>query len=148
MQSSLFCSTSGCSKNMTEYLKNCWEIRNCELHKNGRLTLIFGECVASLENMGHSCWMLAGTFCDGQIQGTAAQKEKKCRNCNVYQQYHRAEGQRGDQVRRNFPEEEIKYYQLQLKRRLERDSVINLRGPLPVRTCMTNCSFENKVSAW
>jgi|GEM_PF-2171482 len=131
-----------------EYLKNCWEIRNCELHKNGRLTLIFGECVASSENMGHSCWMLAGTFCDGQLQGTAAQKEDKCRKCPVYQLYHRAEGQKGDLVRQHFPEEEKKYYQFFRKRRLERESVINLRGSQAIRTCMRNCSLENKELVW
>ena len=35
-----------------------------------------GECVASREGLGHSCWMIAGTLCDGTVQGTAAQKHE------------------------------------------------------------------------
>ena len=31
-----------------------------------------------------SCWVLAGTLCSGQVQGTFAQKYKNCELCDFY----------------------------------------------------------------
>ncbi len=35
-------------------------------------------------NGGRFCWAVAGTFCDGKIQGTYAQKRESCMDCDFY----------------------------------------------------------------
>jgi hypothetical protein len=61
-----------------------------------------GICPASLEtsldglnagaNAGRICWVVPGTLCQGEIQGTAARKEMTCRFCEVYRQIKTEEG--------------------------------------------------------
>ncbi len=36
------------------------------------------------ENAGRSCWLAAGTFCGGTVQGTFAEKKDSCRECGFY----------------------------------------------------------------
>jgi len=43
------------------------------------------SCPAVTENAGRTCWLVAGTLCDGTVQGTAAQKIGSCRDCDFYQ---------------------------------------------------------------
>ncbi|MHB8882726.1 MAG: two-CW domain-containing protein [Thermodesulfovibrionales bacterium] len=31
------------------------------------------------------CWVVGGTYCDGRVQGTFAQKCEDCRKCSFYQ---------------------------------------------------------------
>ncbi len=62
-----------------------WEFKNCGRSK---------DCPTALDprlngahegfNAGRACWMIAGTFCGGIIQGTYAKKEKKCIDCDFY----------------------------------------------------------------
>ena len=33
------------------------------------------------KNGGRICWVVAGTFCDGKVQGIFAQKYRKCLKC-------------------------------------------------------------------
>ena len=35
-------------------------------------------------NAGRTCWAVAGTFCEGEVQGTFAQKISSCKDCNFY----------------------------------------------------------------
>jgi len=35
-------------------------------------------------NAGRACWVVAGTNCGGRVQGTFAEKEKNCLNCEFY----------------------------------------------------------------
>ncbi|MHB8967728.1 MAG: bifunctional diguanylate cyclase/phosphohydrolase [Thermoleophilia bacterium] len=52
----------------------CWELKDCHV----------GECPAhGRENV--RCWLLAGTFCRGEVQGEFAQKLGDCVECEVYQ---------------------------------------------------------------
>jgi len=37
-------------------------------------------------NGGRDCWAIAGTMCNGVIQGTFAKKYKTCVECEHYQQ--------------------------------------------------------------
>lgn len=90
-------------------LQNCWEITNCGRHKGGLKEDELGECIASREGMGHSCWAIAGTMCGGVITGTAAQKRTTCLICQVYKSYNRLNGAKAADVRKAFPEEEAKY---------------------------------------
>jgi len=45
---------------MNQELLNCWEIKKCERQKGGKKVNELGECIASKERMGHSCWVVAG----------------------------------------------------------------------------------------
>ena len=41
---------------------------------------------------GRVCWAIAGTFCDGVVQGTAAQKGESCMKCEFFRTVVREEG--------------------------------------------------------
>ena len=97
-------------------LPNCWEIKKCGREKNGAKIKELGECVASTEELGHTCWAIAGTLCGGVVQGTTAQKEKNCMACEVYKKYHRTMGSEGKQVDAEYPQEQVKYKKLLLNR--------------------------------
>ena len=92
-----------------EEMKNCWEIMACGREKGGVNAEEFGECPASKQGLGHSCWVAAGTFCDGVVQGTYAQKERNCMLCKVHEYYHRTTGIYGDEIVKQFPDEEAKH---------------------------------------
>ena len=36
-----------------------------------------------IKYFGRICWAVAGTFCEGKVQGTFAQKYADCRKCDV-----------------------------------------------------------------
>ncbi|MHB1325036.1 MAG: diguanylate cyclase [Thermoleophilia bacterium] len=56
------------------WLDTCWQRLNCDKE----------DCPA--HGLEHSrCWLIAGTFCRGQVQGKFARKLKDCRLCEVYQ---------------------------------------------------------------
>lgn len=73
---------------------NCWEFKKCKRELGNEFTEINGICPAALTkkvngafsgiNGGRCCWMIAGTFCDGKVQGTYAKKFKDCKNCDFY----------------------------------------------------------------
>ncbi len=105
---------------MPEKMENCWEILKCGREKDGAKADELGECIASKEGLGHSCWIIAGTFCGGKVQGTVAQKRLNCMQCDVYKRYNRLTGTRGKRVAQKFPTEERKYRLL--KRSLYRKS--------------------------
>lgn len=75
--------------------KNCWEFKSCERQAGGKLIGKMGICPASADkslngvhggyNAGRACWVVAGTFCGGVVQGTEAQKEKNCWLCDFFQ---------------------------------------------------------------
>lgn len=43
---------------------------------------------------GRACWVLAGTFCGGTVQGTFARKQVACKRCDFYKKVHHEEGRR------------------------------------------------------
>ncbi len=90
-------------------LKNCWEIMNCGRQSGGSKVSELGECVASKEQFGHSCWVMAGTLCGGTVQGTMSEKSASCLKCIVFKKYSRTHGSRRHAVQKEFPEENIKY---------------------------------------
>jgi two-component system NtrC family sensor kinase len=57
----------------------CWEYMRC-----GRNMDTATKCPA-YPNFGRSCWAIAGTFCEGKVQGAFAQKCEDCRTCAFYQ---------------------------------------------------------------
>ena len=101
---------------MSEKLLNCWEILECGREKNGDKVNELGECIASIDAMGHSCWIAAGTLCGGKVQGTYAQKLGYCTTCDVYKIYNRATGNQGKKIQTEFPEEHMKYCRILLEK--------------------------------
>ena len=81
---------------------NCWEVKKCGREPGGHAVAKHGPCPAAVEvtlngvhggkNSGRSCWVLAGTFCAGEIAGTSAKKLGSCRECDFYQLVAREEG--------------------------------------------------------
>ncbi len=63
--------------------KNCWEHKKCGREKGGAKVSEMGICPAYPKN-GRDCWMVAGTFCGGKVQGTHAQKLGTCMTCDWY----------------------------------------------------------------
>lgn len=74
--------------------ENCWEFKKCGREPGGKHTLDLGICPATGEhrlegthhgnNAGRACWVIAGTLCQGEVQGTFAQKYKNCEICDFY----------------------------------------------------------------
>lgn len=55
-------------------IPTCWEVKNCEAK----------DC-PSYGKHHVRCWLVAGTFCRGEVQGRFAQKLGDCAKCEVYQ---------------------------------------------------------------
>lgn len=81
--------------------QNCWEFEKCGRQPGGERTDL-GICPAAVEkklsgahggtNAGRACWVVAGTLCGGEVQGTFAKKYKNCEQCAFYQQVQKEEG--------------------------------------------------------
>ncbi len=80
---------------------NCWEFKKCERLPGGRLVGELGVCPATTyemlnnihggKNAGRACWVVAGTFCGGAVQGTEAQKQHNCWKCDFFQRVRKEE---------------------------------------------------------
>jgi hypothetical protein len=80
---------------------NCWEFKKCNREPGGRLAGELGICPASTDtsfhkvhdgmNGGRACWVIAGTFCGGAIQGSEAQKQHNCWRCDFFQHVKKEE---------------------------------------------------------
>jgi len=66
---------------------NCWEFKRCGREEGGRNAHLLGVCPAYVENAGEACWLIAGTLCDGRVQGTYTEKVGTCVNCDFFQQF-------------------------------------------------------------
>ena len=81
--------------------KNCWEVIKCGREQCGKNENL-GVCPAALPstlngiNNGHYggryCWNFAGTFCEGEVQGTVAQKMRNCLECGFFKLVKEEEG--------------------------------------------------------
>ena len=77
-----------------EHKANCWEFMKCGREPGGIHSADKGVCPATVEtgadginggrNGGRCCWVIAGTFCFGEVQGTTAKKSKNCMDCVFY----------------------------------------------------------------
>jgi hypothetical protein len=45
----------------------------------------------TMEIAGRACWVVTGTLCTGEIQGTFAKKFKNCSMCDFYEQVKKEE---------------------------------------------------------
>lgn len=75
-------------------MKNCWEVKKCGREPGGHNVDSLGVCPAAEEskldgahggrNAGRACWVVAGTLCGGEVQGTFAKKFSNCEKCDFY----------------------------------------------------------------
>ncbi|MBI4651973.1 hypothetical protein HY745_11975 [Candidatus Desantisbacteria bacterium] len=82
--------------------QNCWEIKKCGREKSGIKAHLLGICPAASEvssdglnsgkNGGRLCWVIAGTLCDGIVQGSFAEKRLTCMTCEVFSKVKNEEG--------------------------------------------------------
>lgn len=82
---------------------NCWEVKKCGRQTGGENTEALGVCPAALPNEhcdgvnngrhgGRFCWTIAGTQCEGQVQGIYAVKFMSCLDCEFFKQVNEEEG--------------------------------------------------------
>ena len=81
---------------------NCWEFMKCGRQPGGEKTDELGVCPASVESRtdgmnsgkmgGRSCWVISGTFCNGEVQGEFASKMLTCIECKFYRKVTHEEG--------------------------------------------------------
>jgi hypothetical protein len=62
---------------------DCWEFKKCGREPNGANSKEFGVCPA-YPNHGKHCARIAGTYCDGEVQGGFALKLANCMKCDFY----------------------------------------------------------------
>jgi len=82
-------------------VKNCWEVIKCGRGPNGRKENV-EICPAAKSNDfngvnsgdlgGRFCWVFAGTFCEGDVQGLLAKKMKNCLDCAFFKMVNEEEG--------------------------------------------------------
>ena len=73
---------------------NCWDLEKCGLEPQGKNTAERGVCPAAVEeradgvhqgvNAGRCCWVVSGTLCRGETQGSYTEKIEACQQCNFY----------------------------------------------------------------
>ena len=81
--------------------KNCWEVKKCGREPGGENAEELGVCAAAIDSKyegvnkgkhaGRFCWVVAGTLCNGQIQGTFAEKLLNCLECEFLKQVNEQE---------------------------------------------------------
>lgn len=81
---------------------NCWEVKQCGREPGGKHAVDLGVCPAATDtrfsgtnggdNAGRYCWRIAGTLCDGDIQGIFAEKALTCCKCDFFLQVVVEEG--------------------------------------------------------
>lgn len=81
---------------------NCWEVMRCGREPGGSRENELGICpvfacakldtVHGGKNAGRVCWVVAGTMCGGEVQGSFAKKYKDCRECRFYRMVREEEG--------------------------------------------------------
>lgn len=81
---------------------NCWQVMSCGREAGGDKAHELGVCPAAQygphsgvnagEHGGRICWAVAGTFCEGHVQGTFASKRATCTGCEVFRTVQEVEG--------------------------------------------------------
>lgn len=102
---------------MTNILKNCWEITRCGREKNGARADELGECTASKEGLGHSCWAFVGaSVCRVTAPKDSLRNDNGCSTCDVYRRYFRTLDTAPNGIAEFFPREEEQYTNMLLAR--------------------------------
>lgn len=82
--------------------KNCWEHHCCGREPRGAKIDKLGVCPATTNTMTHgingginggrACWIVEGTLCAGEVQGSYTRKIARCMQCDFYAAVRREEG--------------------------------------------------------
>ncbi|MFC1949382.1 two-CW domain-containing protein [Chloroflexota bacterium] len=82
--------------------KTCWEVMRCGRESDGVNVGELGVCAAAVTNKydgvndgvygGRFCWAIAGTLCEGEVQGAYAKKLKYCLDCEFLRRVHEEQG--------------------------------------------------------
>ncbi len=82
--------------------ENCWEFMRCGREPGGERVDEFGVCPAAVDilknglnggkNGGRICWAVSGTFCEGKVQGSFADKRLTCMTCDFFKRVRKEEG--------------------------------------------------------
>ena len=82
--------------------KNCWQVMNCGREPGGAYVEKQGLCRAAIDekadglnegkNGGRACWVISGTFCTCNLEGTFAVKLESCLQCEFYRMVSIEEG--------------------------------------------------------
>jgi hypothetical protein len=74
--------------------QNCWEFKKCGRQAGGNKVAELGVCPAPTisklngvhdgKNSGRACWVVTGTYCKGEVQGSFAKKYDNCTKCDFY----------------------------------------------------------------
>ncbi len=80
---------------------NCWEFKRCGREPGGEKVSEFGICPATTntsydginrgKNGGRICWVVRGTYCNGDVQGEFNQKYGDCILCDFYKKVKKEE---------------------------------------------------------
>ncbi len=91
-----------CDKDASMIRQNCWEFFQCGREPGGSRASELGVCLTPLDreadglnngkNGGRICWAIAGTYCDGEPQGTFVRKQVGCFECEFYKKVKAEEG--------------------------------------------------------
>lgn len=81
---------------------NCWEVKDCGREPGGKKSKESGICpvfeaieydgVNDGQSAGRFCWVVAGTLCNGEVQGAFATKVMNCMACEFYGMVVREQG--------------------------------------------------------
>ncbi len=79
---------------------NCWDFKKCGREAGtangpGLCPVVIEQRLHTIhggDRAGRACWMVAGTMCGGEKQGTFAMKYDNCSKCDFYQLVKREEG--------------------------------------------------------
>ncbi len=81
---------------------NCWEFMKCGREPTGSRAGEIGVCPVAVEskcqgvndglNGGRVCWIVGGTLCGGEIQGSFAHKVQSCLQCEFFELVRREQG--------------------------------------------------------
>lgn len=81
---------------------NCWEYKKCGREVGGVKVKELGVCPVALEtrldgthegkNAGRACWIVSGSLCGGEVQGSFGNKFKNCIECDFYKNVNKEEG--------------------------------------------------------
>ena len=66
---------------------NCWEFKKCGRERGGTNSKELGECPAFPDH-GDKCARVAGTLCEGKVQGIFAMKLASCTKCDFFKSEH------------------------------------------------------------
>jgi signal transduction histidine kinase len=87
---------------MSDEKVNCWQEMQCGREPGGARAGEQGPCPAATDttcdgindgkNAGRLCWVVAGTLCGGQTQGTREEKLERCQSCSFFRRVKYEQG--------------------------------------------------------